>query len=177
MVQRDQIVVELYRQGWEASRHPWNLLLSFMSLYVFVGVAVIAYLARTESGQAFPFLLFILSGFALIGILWTLRTEDISDRWNRAQLEIQNSFGIREPANGNAIDNRSLWAKLFDVRRWLSNLRDTGIAFKSSYLFDLFVLVYGYRYRGNSVSYWNLKFQRVYVRGGSGTNCSTHFPI
>jgi len=139
MVQRDQVVVELYRQAWEASRHPWNLLLSFTSLYVFVGVAVIAYLAQTESGDAFPILLFVLSGFALVGILWTLRTDSISERWNRAQLEIQYSLGIPEPANDNtnANDNRSWWAKL----------RDTGIAFKSSYL-----LIYSFSFMATGIA-------------------------
>ncbi len=134
MVQRDQIVVELYRQAWEASRHPWNLLLSFTSLYVFVGVAVIAYLAQTESGDAFPSLLFILSGFALVGFLWTLRTDHISERWNRVQLEIQSSCGIPEPGidNTNARESLSFRAKL---RRWLLNLLKKGIGFKSTYLF------------------------------------------
>ena len=101
MVQRDQIVVELYRQAWEASRHPWNLLLSCQRLCVVVGVSVLAYLAQAESGDAFPSLLFILSGFALVGFLGTLRTDHISERWNRVQLEIQSSCGIPEPGIDN----------------------------------------------------------------------------
>ena len=94
MNRTDQIVVELYRQAWEANRHPWNLLLSFTSFYVLIGVAVIAYLAQTESGNAIQYLLFILSAFALIGILWTLRASYIAEKWECYQVKIQKLHGI-----------------------------------------------------------------------------------
>lgn len=121
MNQRDQVVVELYRQAWEASRHPWNLLLSFTSLYVLVGVAVIAYLAQAGSGPVFSYLLVILSGLALVGILWTLRANSISEHWTRIQTLMQKSYGIILP------DNR-------DKRSRFRNLRERGIGFNWTYL-------------------------------------------
>ena len=136
MTQRQLIELELYRQAWEASRHPWTLLLSFTRLYVFVGVAVIAYLVQTQSDEAFPYLLFPLSGFALIGILWTLRTSHISEQWQLVQTRIQHSQGIGDQVDDLHVPggDRKWYRKMLNVGSWLPDLHKKGIGFKPAYL-------------------------------------------